>query len=111
MRSNERIDKTVFKKGILNRLDQEDKTLDEIYEAAIPVRMLEQRQTAQVAAEAGDEFYDDLKEFGLVGEEKIGDLDQGVRNRLHMMIQGEIVSGEREKLRRRREAARRGMER
>lgn len=107
---NKTIDSALLKRRILDRLEKGKQTLDQAYEEAVPERLLESRQTAETASTVTDEFYDDLKEFGLVGEEKIESLDQGVKNRLHMMIQQEIINEEKNKLRRR-EAARRGLER
>lgn len=57
-----------------------------------------------------DDFYDDLKEFGLTGEELIKDVPKTDMKRLGEIIQKEIQEEERQLLRRR-EAARRNLER
>lgn len=110
MTNEKSIDSSVLKRRILDRLGDSERTLDNAYEEAVPERLLEARQTGQVAGEVTDDFYDDLKEFGLTGEEFIKDVPKTDMKRLGEIIQKEIQEEERQLLRRR-EAARRNLER
>lgn len=111
MTNEKSIDSSVLKRRILDRLGDVERTLDNAYEEAVPERLLEARQTGQVAGEVTDDFYDDLKEFGLTGEELIKDVPKKDMKRLGEIIQKEIQKEQEFQLLRRREAARRNLER